>query len=102
MDKYRGTVFEFRKIQTGEVVKALSNNKVVWAVKVMIPKLDEDFHETDELVESDNMVPWDIFIQLYRPTEEKGKAFLKHCLLEISDAYQQKIGDINAYLSELQ
>lgn len=102
MDKFRGTVFAFQKVQTGEIVKAFSNNKTVWAVKVMIPKLNEDMEETDELIESDNMIPWDKFIQLYRPTEERGKAFLKHCLLEIHDAFQQKIGDINAYLSELQ
>jgi hypothetical protein len=100
MEKFLGTVLLFEDLITGEQKKIWTNNGMAWMTLIEVPKMEEvdgEFIETDELVEAEQVIPYETLIQKYSPVEPHGKEFVKWCLGQVADGFTIKIGKITKY-----
>ncbi len=101
MEKLLGTVFLFLELETGEKKKMWTNNGITWFTKIMVPVLDEDFCETDEVEENDLAISYEVFIMKYKPLEARAIEFTKWCLKRVCEELDMKSQLLKDYCNEL-
>lgn len=104
MEKFLGTVFLFTDMMTGEQKKIWTNNGTAWMTYISVPKMEEidgEFVETDELIEAEQVIPYETLIQKYKPSEAHGVEFVKWCLGQVAAGFTIKIGKISQYCDSL-
>jgi hypothetical protein len=96
-----GKDFPFINTETGEQVNAYSNSQITWLVKTgnEMPVHDGTGQVTYQ--EEEIAMPWEKFIERYKPASPDGAAFLSSCLLAIMKEYQEKINLVKKFLDSI-
>lgn len=92
-------------MKTGNTVQAHSNNGLTWNIKGMIPVLawdEKGLYETGDYEPGENTIPYEKFIERYRPMDARGKAFVIWCMTQIAEGLKQKLDTVELYIKSFE